>query len=188
MSSADNFTKEQATEWLRNVGLAVSGSKEELNTRIQKYLRYPKLLEKLQNRVNNNYKFPCSLDPQDIPPANAAWKMIDGLLPAVSQSTFEGYCKQKKEGTQGQQKKALQMLQSRKIVWVKVLLVENNLFVKAMIKKSYGHDSRPAVIMFENRYPIRSHCNCVVGTSGLCCHVLALLLFLKHFSETGESM
>ena len=34
-------------------------------------------------------------------------------------------------------------------------------------------------------YPAKL-CSCAVGLSGICCHVLALLLFLKHYHETGE--
>ena len=47
----------------------------------------------------------------------------------------------------------------------------------------------PTVIMFENGIPTKAHCrlfcNCPVGlhVGGICCHVLALLLFLKHWSE-----
>ena len=54
-----------------------------------------------------------------------------------------------------------------------------------MIKKSYGNQSRPAVIKFEQSIPRKDHCNCPVGATGLCCLVLALLLFAKHH-ETGE--
>jgi len=45
---------------------------------------------------------------------------------------------------------------------------------------------RPTVIMFENGIPSKAHCSCPVGLSGICCHVLALLLFLKHYHETEE--
>ena len=55
-----------------------------------------------------------------------------------------------------------------------------------MIKKSYGSMQRPTVIMFENGIPSKAHCSFPVGLSGICCHVLALLLFLKHYHETGE--
>ena len=51
---------------------------------------------------------------------------------------------------------------------------------------------RPTVIMFENGIPTKAHCilfcSCPVGLSGICCHVLAFLLFLKHYYETGEKM
>ena len=46
---------------------------------------------------------------------------------------------------------------------------------------------RPTV-MFENGIPTKAHCSCPVGLSGNCCHVLALVLFLKHYHETGEKI
>ena len=75
-------------------------------------------------------------------------------------------------------------------VKVKVLTDEGQqtVFVKAMIKKSYGEESRPAVIFFQELVPKKAHCNCPVGASGLCCHVLALLLFLKHYTDTKEKL
>ena len=62
------------------------------------------------------------------------------------------------------------------------------LFVRGLIKKSYGEQIRPAVILFKNNIPQKSRCECPVGVSGLCCHVFALLLFLKHFHETKEKI
>ena len=47
---------------------------------------------------------------------------------------------------------------------------------------------RPTVIMFENGIPSKAHCSCPVGLSGICCHVLALLLFLKHYHESGGTI
>ena len=78
------------------------------------------------------------------------------------------------------------MFTSRKIVSVKTLIDEQVVYVKAMIKKSYGTMQRPTVIIFEHGIPSKAHCSCPVGLSGICCHVLALLLFLKHYHETGE--
>ena len=105
--------------------------------------------------------------------------MNDKKLPVVSKSTFNAA--QKKEGSQGQQEKAFRMLQRRKICTVKVLSDEDQsqIFVKAMIKKSYGHVSRPAVILYKDGCPVQAHCNCPVGPSGLCCHVLALRFVFK---------
>lgn len=47
---------------------------------------------------------------------------------------------------------------------------------------------RPTVIMFENGIPTNAHCSCPVGLSEICFHVLALLLFLQHYDETGEKI
>ena len=44
----------------------------------------------------------------------------------------------KREGSAGQQEKALQMFTSRKIVNVKSLVNEQVVYVNTMVKKSYG--------------------------------------------------
>ena len=91
----------------------------------------------------------------------------------------------------GQQQKGYFILTSRKIVTVKVLTdfsLPDTLFVRGLIKKSYGEQNRPAVILFKNNFPQKAYCECPVGVSGLYCHVLALLLFLKHFYETKQNL
>ena len=40
--TVDNFSREEYVLWLKDLGLAVSGTREELIIRIKKYLRYPK--------------------------------------------------------------------------------------------------------------------------------------------------
>ena len=57
-----------------------------------------------------------------------------------------------------------------------------------MIKKSYGRQARPVVIVLTGFIPQKGHCDCPVGSSGLCCHILALPLFLKYFSENNEKI
>ena len=67
----------------------------------------------------------------------------------------------KRKAVKDNKKKPLRMLQSRKIVSLKVL--EHNeygTFVKAMIKKSYGHVSRLAVILFHGHQPKFANCLC----------------------------
>ena len=68
--------------------------------------------------------------------------------------------------------------------------IENSdiIFVKASVKKSYEAQSRPAVIQFFEKFPKKGNCNCPVGASGLCCHILVRLLYLKHIKETGEKI
>ena len=41
--------------------------------------------------------------------------------------------------------------------------------------------------VFQNSLPQKATCSCSVGASGLCCHILALLSFLKHYAETDKS-
>ena len=56
---------------------------------------------------------------------------------------FTQYVSKKQEGSAGLQKKALQMFTSRKIVNVKTLADGQEVYVKAMIKKSYESMQRP---------------------------------------------
>ena len=81
--NVNKLSKEEAVEWLHDIGLAVSGTKEELINRIKKYKRYPKLVSKLRSKAKRLYSFSCSLDPLTIPPYNARWKADDKLLPPV---------------------------------------------------------------------------------------------------------
>ena len=60
-------------------------------------------------------------------------------------------------------------------------------FCKSTNKKIlWFRKSRPAIILFHQSVPFKAYCECPVGRSGLCCHVLAVLLFLKHFTDTKE--
>lgn len=50
------------------------------------------------------------------------------------------------------------------------------LYVKG---KSYtGSVSRHATILFVNNIPVKAYFGCAVGKSGVCCHVIALLIQL----------
>ena len=88
----------------------------------------------------------------------------------------------------GQQAKAVRMLESRKIVNVKTLCDDSRQFVRALINPSFGTTPRPAVLLFTNGKPVKGYCECPVGPSGICCHILALLLFLKNYWETGDEL
>ena len=62
-SNEEDKTKQNAEKWLSDLGLSVTGTKEELVNRKRKYERYPKLVEKLRNRTKANRTFSTSLDP-----------------------------------------------------------------------------------------------------------------------------
>jgi len=107
--------------------------------RTNRLSRYPGLVQKLKAKSEKAYVFPCSLDSADIPPATAKWRAANDDLPKINNKMFTQYVFIKREGSVGQQKKALQMFTSRKTVNVKTLVNEQVVsYVKAMIKKSYG--------------------------------------------------
>ena len=185
------MTKEQAVEWLRELGtVSVSRNKDELIDRIRGFMKYPKIVEKLKRKAKWSFTFSTSLDPRNIPPPTSNWQVNDDLLPVITESIFTNYTSVKVQGSMGQQEKAYQMFQSRKIVSVKSFLVPDTveIYVQAAIKKTYGTESRPATLLFKNGAPTSANCLCPVGSSGLCCHTLALLLFLKHFAATKEKI
>ena len=57
-----------------------------------------------------------------------------------------------------------------------------------MIRKSFGNVPRQPVVYFEGQTTTKEFFPYPVGTSGLCCHILALLLFLKNYAETNEKV
>ncbi|XP_044165655.1 uncharacterized protein LOC122949663 [Acropora millepora] len=80
------------------------------------------------------------------------------------------------------------MFNSRKVKTVKVIREGEDIFVKAHIFKSFtpatnNGITRPAVVLFRNGAPMKGHCQCSVGLSGLCCHVICLLIFLEHYTS-----
>ena len=180
------FSRIQCVSWLKNIGQ--SGSVEDMRKKIENFLLYPKTIKRLRLKANRSFKFPCSLDPQEIPDLSASWKADELLYPNVNENIFYKYCSVKSRGNMGQQVKALGMLQSRKIVSVKVLAVNDSKYVKGMIMKSYGTQLHSTVIWFHGLLPKKAHCTCPVGASGLCCHVLALLLYLQHYNDKKEKI
>ena len=36
--------------------------------------------------------------------------------------------------------------------------------------------------------PLKATCSCPIGLRGVCCHILPLLLHLKHYSDTKEKI
>ena len=96
----------------------------------------------------------------------------------------------KRQGSLGQYRKALRMFNSRKVKTVKVCKEGENVFVKAHIFKSFTSTSnsgitRPAVALFKDGTPVKGYCECSVGLSGLCCHVICLLIYLQHYTSHG---
>ena len=134
---------------------------------------------RLRDKVKRKYDFPTSLDPVLIPPPSANWRSDDDQYPVVTEDMFKKYVCAKLQGNSGQQQKAYMMLQSRKIASVKIIKDNKNIFVKAMIKKSYGHQIRPAVGLFQDRNPQSAYCICPIGTSGLFWQCFGFVAFFE---------
>ena len=149
--------KHESVKWLKDRGMSAAGNLNELQMRIRKTLLYPSLSEKLKRRAEKNIIFDTSLNLFNIPPITAAWSSKDELLPSMSSTNFKEYASKKREGSIGQQQKAYCMLTSRKIRCIKTFIEENgDTIVKALIKKSYGSESRPAIILFYQSVPFNS--------------------------------
>ena len=104
----------------------------------------------------------------------------------MSDKDIKCYQKLKRQGSEGQYRKALRMFNSRRVKSVKVFEYESKLFIKANIYRSFSNGkTRVAVILFRNSKPSQGYCECAVGISGMCCHVICILLYLEHFTETG---
>jgi len=60
--------------------------------------------------------------------------------------------------------------------------------ILALYKPYTGSISRPATILFTNNTPVKVYCGYAVGKSGLCCHVIALLIELNYYQKftTGK--
>ena len=87
-------------------------------------MRGIQIIKKLKSKARRNYSFPCSIDPLNIPPSTANWKVEESSFPIITNDQFYAYASNKKKGSQGQQEKAYRMLKGRKIVVVKVLTDE----------------------------------------------------------------
>lgn len=161
-----------------------TGTKEELIDRLKPVQENKELLKKRLSQVNTSYAFQTSMESSEIPPSSSAWNADPSLYPKVDSKTIFAYTSFKKQGSKRQSRKARQMLFSRKIKTVKSMRTNGKVFVKAMIIKSYGQEiTRPAVIMFVKDTPVKGHCTCPIGKCGICCHIIALLMFLEQYHK-----
>ena len=161
--------KKDCIKWLTDHGLSTSGTLDELYIRINKFKLYPFLTEKLKRKAERIYVFKTFLNPTNIPPLTAPWTSDDSLYPYITSSMFKKYASNKREGSLGQQQKGYIFLTSRKIVAVKALTdfsLLDTLFVRGLIKKSYGEEICPAVILFKNNFPQKAYCEFPVGVNG----------------------
>ena len=189
--SLPSLGKETLKQYCKELGLKVTGEKQELVERLAPLGKSNELFKKKVLRVSQTYKFSTSLDASEVPPVSANWKIIgkneDLNVPVVNENAIRDYQKAKYAGRKGQYRKAHLMFSSRRIMPVKLIHQESNSkhsFVKANVLKSYtGSISRPVTIMFVVNTPKKAYCPCAVGKSGLCCHAIALLMQLNYFRE-----
>ena len=162
--------------------LKASGTKYELVHRLLPFQKDNGLLEKHVKEINKSFKFKTSMDKTIKPPHSGEWTADSSFYPKVTAETISHYVSFKRQG-----RKAKRMLFSRKIKTVKVIKVEDNstsVFVKALVVKSFRQEvTRPATILFENNVPIKGYCTCAIGKCGICCHIIALLMYLNHLDE-----
>ena len=94
----------------------------------------------------------------------------------MTESTIKEYQKARYASGKGQYRKATKASEDSGVM-----------YVKASILKSYtGSVSRPATILFANNTPVKAYCGCAVGKSGLCCHVIALLIELNRSRDNKK--
>ena len=170
------LTRDQWIEKLK-IGQHNPGTLEEMKIRLRKFSLHPKLYQRLKLKAQREYKFECSLDPNEVPSISAKWCLDEKFYPAVNEDILT-YCSFKHPRNKGQQEKALRMLQSRKIVSVKTLRDNSGIYIRGMIKKILWYNSQTSCC--------KATCRCPVGLSEVCCHILALLLFLKQYTDTKE--
>ena len=190
----DKLSKERLQYYCNTLKLKVSGDKKELTQRLEPLAKCKKLFTKKVAGITEDYKFSTALDSNLIPPPSANWKVIgknkDVAVPIVTESTIKDYEKAKYAGGKGQYRKAYRLFSARRIMSVKATESSAHsgaLYVKGNILKSYtGSVSRPATILFVNNIPVKAYCGCAVGKSGVCCHVIALLIELNYYHENKK--
>ena len=57
----DSFTKEDASKWIGELGIDVSWKREDLIQRMKKYLRHPKLVDKLRKKNPHSIMHSCAV-------------------------------------------------------------------------------------------------------------------------------
>ena len=114
--------KESLKQYCKELGLKVTGEKQELVERLAPLARE---IEKKIQRSSQTSKFSTSLDVSEVPPISANWKMIgkneDLNVSVVNENTIRDYQKAKYAGKKGQYRKAHLMFSSRRIMSVKMI-------------------------------------------------------------------
>ena len=160
--SIQKLTRDKCIEKLKKIGQHGPRTLEEMKMRLRKFSLYPKLYQRLKLSAQREYKFQCSLDPNEVPSILAKWCLDEEFYPAVNEDIFNACYSFKHQGNKGQQKKTLCMLQTRKIVSVKTLQDSSGICIPGTIKKSYDTTARPASIYFQGNMPRKATWSCDV--------------------------
>jgi len=51
-------------------------------------------------------------------------------------------------------------------------------------QKFWTRNNTPGSDFVQKNIPIKGHCTCPIGKCGVCCHIIALLMFLEHYNKT----
>jgi len=182
--SIKSLDRDILSKFCAKLQLKTSGTKETLIARLAP-LQDDTLFDKRVHLIDRQFKFATSLPRESVPPPTACWKFEASLFPKIGQSEIHEYQSQKRQGRQGQYRKAYRMFQSRRMKHIKVLQGEGaTKYIKASVLKSFSTDvTRTVTVVFEENKPRKAFCECPVGACGLCCHAILVLLQLKHFTE-----
>ena len=121
LSQRLKLTRDLCIEKMKEIGQHSPGTLEEIKMKLNKFSFYPELYQRLKLKAQQDNKFQCSLDLNEVPSISAKWCLYEKFYPAVNDDVFNAYCSFKHPGNKGQQEKALCMLQNRKLVSVKTL-------------------------------------------------------------------
>ena len=178
---------EELSRYCSKLQLKTTGTKGELIKRLAP-LKEESLFNKRVNQISKQYKFKTSLSRENVPQPSAGWKFDTALFPKIKQENIDNYQSAKRQGKQGQYRKALRMFQSRRMKTIKVLKMgESEVFIKASVLKSFTNEvTRTVTVKFNGNIHEKAYCECPVGNCGLCCHAILVLLQLKHFTRYNK--
>ena len=97
-----------------NLGLSITGNRDQLIIRIKKFERNPKLVERIRVQAMRNFTFSCSFDPED-PIIICSLDNNNNLLPKSATATLEKYTCLKKEGSQVQMEKSTECFKAKQL-------------------------------------------------------------------------
>ena len=101
------LTRDQCIKKFKGIGQHDPGTLGKMKMRLRKFSLYPKLYQRLKLKAQREYKFQCSLDPNEVPSISAKWCLAETFYPTVNEDIFNAYCSFKYQGDRGQQEKAV---------------------------------------------------------------------------------